>query len=240
MVILGLTGSIGMGKSTVAKMLRRLGIPLYDSDAEVHRLLGRGGRAVPAVGAAFAGVVKDGAVDRSALGARVFGRPEELEKLEAIVHPMVRAIEARFTRRMAARRAPLIVYDIPLLFETRGDARCDATLVVSAPRFLQEMRVLTRPGMTRDKLAGVLARQMSDLEKRRRADYVVPSGLGRALTLRRLRTIVSRLKRQRGVKWPPGRRGAARPTAGRVDGNTGSRPRYRNHRSRSGRGSSNR
>jgi dephospho-CoA kinase len=240
MVILGLTGSIGMGKSTAARMLRRLGIPLYDSDAEVHKLLGRGGQAVPLVEAAFPGVVKDGAVDRPALGARVFGRPQELKKLESIIHPMVRRVETRFVRRMAARRARLIVFDIPLLFETRGDLRCDASLVVSAPRFLQEARVLARAGMTREKLAGVLARQAPDIEKRRSADYVVPSGLGRALTLRRLRRVVSLLKKRRGVKWPPGRHGAARPTAGRADGVTRNRSRYRNHRPRSVGGTSDR
>jgi dephospho-CoA kinase len=233
MVILGLTGSIGMGKSTVAKMLRRLGVPLYDSDAEVHRLLGCGGRAVPLVGAAFAGAVRDGAVDRTALGARVFGRREELAKLESILHPMVRDVEARLTRRWAAQRVPLVVFDIPLLFETGSDARCDATLVVSAPRFLQELRVLARPGMTREKLAGVLARQMSDAEKRRRADFVVPSGLGRALTFRRLRRIVAQLKKRRGLKWPPGRHGGGRATATKIHGRQGNRPRYRNHRARS-------
>jgi dephospho-CoA kinase len=223
MVILGLTGSIGMGKSTAARILRRLGVPLYDSDAEVHRLLGPGGRAVALVGKAFPEVVVDGAVDRRALGERVFGRPGELARLEAIIHPMVREVERRFIRRMAARRAPLVVLDIPLLFETGGDARCDATVVVSAPRFLQTARVLARPGMTRGRLAGVLERQMPDAEKRRRADFVVPSGLGLALTRRRLRRIISLLKRRRGVKWPPGRPGAARP-ARRAHGGSRNRP----------------
>jgi dephospho-CoA kinase len=224
MVILGLTGSIGMGKSTAVRMLRRLGIPIYDSDAEIHRLLGRGGRAVPLVETAFPGVVVDRAVDRRALGERVFGRPDDLARLEAILHPMVREVERRFVRRMAARRAPLVVLDIPLLFETAGDARCDATVVVSAPRFLQAARVLARTGMTRDKLAGVLGRQMPDAEKRRRADFVVPSGLGQALTGRHLRRIVSLLKQRRGVKWPPGRRGAARRPPGKVHGSPRNRP----------------
>jgi dephospho-CoA kinase len=240
MVILGLTGSIGMGKSTTARMLRRLGVPLYDSDAEVHRLLGKGGRAVAPVGAAFPGVVKDGAVDRADLGARVFGRPAELKKLEGIIHPMVREIETRFVRRMAARRAPLVVFDIPLLFETRSDQRCDASLVVSAPGLIQRARVLARPGMTMERLAGILARQLPDGEKRRRADFVVLSGLGRALTLRRLRKVVSLLKKRRGVKWPPGRQGRARPTVGRSDGIQGNRPRYRDHGPRSVRGPSDR
>jgi dephospho-CoA kinase len=173
---------------------------------------------------AFPGVVVDQAVDRRALGERVFGRPDELARLEAILHPMVREVERRFVRRMAARRAPLVVLDIPLLFETAGDARCDATVVVSAPRFLQAARVLARTGMTRDKLAGVLGRQMPDAEKRRRADFVVPSGLGQALTGRHLRRIVSLLKQRRGVKWPPGRRGAARRPPGKVHGSPRNRP----------------
>jgi dephospho-CoA kinase len=195
MVILGLTGSIAMGKTTAAGMLRYLGLPVHDSDAAVHRLLGRGGRAVAPIAKAFPGTVKDGAVDRKALGERVFSDPEALKRLEAIVHPLVREVQTKFLKRAAARRREIVVLDVPLLFETGGDKLCDATIVVSAPAFLQRARVLARGGMTREKLDSVLARQMSDAEKRRRADFVVPSGLGRAVTLRRLKDIVTLIRR---------------------------------------------
>lgn len=191
MVILGLTGSIGMGKSTAAAMFRQMGIRVYDSDAAVHRLLGLDGYAVPEIDAAFPGVVKDGAVNRKALGEKVFGNADALKQLEAIVHPLVRRVQEDFIKHAAARREKIVVLDVPLLFETDGDEVCDAVIVVSAPRFLQQARVLARGGMTKEKLDAVLARQMSDLDKRRRADFVVPSGLGRAVTLRRLKEIVT-------------------------------------------------
>ncbi len=203
MIILGLTGSIGMGKSTAAGMFRDLRVPVHDSDAEVHRALAPGGRAVAPVEAAFPGVAVDGGVDRARLGERVFANPEALARLEAIIHPMVAEVRARFLARCAARRAALVVLDIPLLFETGNDRYCDATVVVSAPRFLQEARVLARPGMTRETMAGILARQMPDAEKRRRADFVVPSNQGRAVTLRRLKDIVKLLAKRKGGKWPP-------------------------------------
>ena len=203
MVILGLTGSIGMGKTTAATMFRSLGVPVYDSDAVVHGLLGPGGAAVAAVAEAFPGVVKKGVIDREALGARVFADQAALRALEAILHPLVRAGQNRFLRRAAARRDAVVVLDVPLLFETRDDINCDATVVVSAPRFIQESRVLSRPGMTRETLDGILGRQMPDAEKRRRADFVVASGLGRAVTLRRLKEIVLLMRNRRGAKWPP-------------------------------------
>ncbi len=203
MVILGLTGSIGMGKSTAAAMFRTLRVAVHDADAEVHRVLARGGRAVAAVEAAFAGVAVAGAIDRARLRERVFGDAEALARLEAIIHPMVAEARNRFLARHAARRAKLVVLDIPLLFETGNDRHCDATLVVSAPRFVQRARVLSRPGMTSETLAGILARQMPDAEKRRRADFVVPSNLGRGVTLRRLEDIVRLLAGRRGAKWPP-------------------------------------
>lgn len=203
MVILGLTGSIGMGKSTAAEMFRTLHVPVYDSDAEVHRVMAPAGRAVDAVEAAFPGVTVDGGIDRARLRDRVFGDAEALRRLEAILHPMVAEGRGRFLRYCAARRAALVVLDIPLLFETGNDRDCDATLVVSAPRFLQEARVLSRPGMTRETLANILGHQMPDAEKRRRADFVVPSNLGRGVTLRRLKEIVTLLSRRKGTKWPP-------------------------------------
>ena len=201
MLVLGLTGSIGMGKTTAAGMLRRLGLPLHDADAVVHRLLGRGGAAVAQIAIAFPGVVKEGAVDRKALGDRVFGDPAALARLEAILHPLVRAAARSFLRRQARRGKSLAVLDIPLLFETGGEVLCDAVVLVSAPARVQAARVLSRPGMTREKFAAIKAQQMSDAEKRRRADFVVPTGLGRRETLRRLTEIV-RLMRSRAPRKP--------------------------------------
>lgn len=207
MKVIGLTGSIGMGKSTAAAMFRRLGVPVHDSDAAVHRLLGRGGAAVRLVEEAFPGVVRNGAVDRAELGRRVFGNPAALRRLEAILHPLVRKAAARFVARARAQRRDLVVLDVPLLFETQGDRRCDVTVVVSAPAFVQRARVLARPGMTEARLAQVLAQQMPDAEKRARADFVVETGLGKRYTLGRIKKIVSILR-----------------------SNARSRPRHRNYR----------
>ncbi len=194
MIVVGLTGSIGMGKSTAAAVLRRAGIPVHDADAAVHVLFARDGAAVAPVEAAFPGVARDGAIDRRALGARVFGDPAALARLEAIVHPLVRARSRAFLRAAALRRAPLVVLDVPLLFEAGRAADCDAVIVVSAPPFLQAQRVLRRPGMTPARLRDILARQMPDREKRRRADFVVATGLGRRLSLRALLRAVRLLR----------------------------------------------
>lgn len=194
MKILGLTGSIGMGKSTAAALVRRLGVPVHDADATVHRLLARGGAAVAQIETAFPGVVREGAVDRQELGRRVFGQPAELRCLEAILHPLVRRAETAFLKRHRRYGTPLVVLDIPLLFETGGDRRCDAVAVVSCPAFLQAQRVLRRPGMTDARLAAIRAQQMSDQEKRRRADFVLPSGAGKAPVLRGLKRIVTVLR----------------------------------------------
>ncbi len=203
MRVLGLTGSIGMGKSTAAAALRREGVPVHDADAAVHRLLGRGGAAVAAVEAAFPGVTGDGAVDRQALGRCVFGDPAALARLEAIRHPLVQRATRRFLVRARRARRPLAALDIPLLFETGGDRRCDAVIVVSAPRFVQRARVLKRRGMTPDRLAGIEARQRPDAQKRRRADVVVPTGLDRRTALRALRQVLKlarrgKLRRRKG------------------------------------------
>lgn len=196
MITIGLTGSIGMGKSTAAAMLLRLGAPIFDADAEVHRLLGPGGEAVAAIEHEFPGVRDEtGGVSRPRLGAQVFGKPEALKRLEGILHPIVRAAEIRFVAHGRARRLPLIVLDIPLLFETRADVLCDAIIVVSAPRWLQRQRVLRRPGMTPARLASILAAQMPDSEKRRHADFVAETGLGRGVTLRRLAGTLRLLRR---------------------------------------------
>lgn len=203
MVILGLTGSIGMGKSTAAAMLEALGVPVYDSDAAVHRLIGPGGRAVAPIAAAFPGSDKDGAIDRAALGNRVFNDPEALRRLEQILHPMVAADRNRFLKACAAQRIRMVALDVPLLFETGGDRRCDATIVVSAADFIQAGRVLRRPGMTPERLREIRARQMTQAEKRRRADFVLQTGASHRLTLQRLAAIVRRMSERRGRCWPP-------------------------------------
>jgi len=202
MIVLGLTGSIGMGKSTAARALRRLGIPVHDSDAAVHRLMAKGGAAVAAIDAAFPGVVVDGAVDRKALGAKVFGNPTELRRLEKILHPMVRQVTRRFVQRARAQRRPLVVLDIPLLFETGGEKRCDAVMVVTAPRFLQRARVLARPNMSPQRLAQIEAQQMPDAEKRRRADIVVDTGLSYRAALVTLRRALQQLPGRRRRRMP--------------------------------------
>jgi dephospho-CoA kinase len=203
-IILGLTGSIGMGKSTAAAMLRRLGVPLYDADAEVHKLLARGGGAVAVVEAAFPGVRGEtGMIDRRRLGQRVFGKPAELRRLEKILHPMVRDVERRFVARARAQHEKLVVLDIPLLFETDRIDRIDGVIVVSAPARLQRERVLRRPGMSRERLAAILAAQYPDRQKRRRADFVVSTALSRAAAVRQLRGIVRRV---RSGEWRPSER----------------------------------
>ena len=211
MIILGLTGSIGMGKSTAAAMLQRLRVPLFDADRVVHRLLAPGGAAVERVSNAFPGVLTEtGGIDRALLARRVFADTAALHRLEQILHPMVAAAEKRFLRQAQARREPLVVLDVPLLFETRGERRCDYVFVVSAPALVQRQRVLRRPGMTEIRLAAIAEKQMPDREKRRRADFVVPTGLGRNLTLRRLRTIVRLFRCNRSRSAVGRRRVAAR------------------------------
>jgi dephospho-CoA kinase len=176
MFVLGLTGSIGMGKSTAARFFAEAGVPVHDADAAVHQLYE--GAAVPAIEAAFPGTTENGKVDRDKLGSRVFGDPAALARLEAIVHPLVRAAEATFLADAEAAGAEVAVVDIPLLFETGADARVDAVVVVSAPADVQRARVFERPGMTEDKLQAILTKQMPDVEKRRRADFVVDTSKG--------------------------------------------------------------
>jgi dephospho-CoA kinase len=200
LIIIGLTGSIGMGKSTAAAMLRRLGIPLFDADRAVHQLLAAGGAAVQPVSSTFCDVRSNsGGIDRTLLGQKVFADLHALHQLEQILHPMVRAEEKAFLDWARARREPLAVLDIPLLFETSSERRCDYVIVVSAPLIIQRQRVLRRPGMTEIRLSSILRKQTPDHEKRRRADFVVPTGLGRNVTLRRLRAIV-RLLRAEGLR----------------------------------------
>jgi dephospho-CoA kinase len=176
MFVLGLTGSIGMGKSTTARFFAEAGVPVHDADATVHRLYE--GEAVPAIEAAFPGTIVNGKVDRDNLGRRVLGDAAALKRLEAIVHPLVRAAEEMFLLTAQAAGAKVAVLDIPLLFETGGERRVDAVVVVTAPPDMQRTRAFERPGMTDDKLMAILAKQMPDSEKRRRADFVLDTSKG--------------------------------------------------------------
>ena len=195
MIVLGLTGSIGMGKSTVAAMFRRLGVPVFDADATVHALQAPGGAALGPIAAAFPGAVVNGVLDRTTLGTAVFANSERLQVLEAIVHPLVAAARARFLMRTRTR--PLVVLDIPLLFERGGAADCDLIAVVSAPADVQRARVLARPGMTLTTLDNILARQVPDADKRARADVVIPTGVSLITTRRALAKLVTTLTRAR-------------------------------------------
>ena len=201
-MILGLTGSIGMGKSTATRAFARHGAAIWDADAEVHRLMARRGAAVAAVTAAFPDARTEDAVDRRILGKLAFSDEAALRRLEAILHPMVRHAERRFLAVAERSRCRLAVLDIPLLFETGGETRCDATAVVSAPPFVQRARVLTRPGMTKSKYDAILARQMPDWEKCRRADFVIRTGLNKRASERASRRIVEILSARRGTRWP--------------------------------------
>jgi dephospho-CoA kinase len=176
MFILGLTGSLGMGKSTTARFFAEEGVPVHDADAVVHRLYD--GEAAAAIEAAFPGTTASGKVDRDKLAARVLGDSAALKRLEAIVHPLVQEAERRLLAEAEARGEKVAVLDIPLLFETGGEKRVDAVVVVSAPPDVQRLRALERPGMTGDKLDAILAKQMPDDEKRRRADFVVDTSRG--------------------------------------------------------------
>ncbi len=197
MIVLGLTGSIGMGKSTTAKMFADEGVPVHDSDETVHRLYA--GKAAPLVEAAFPGTVVGGCVDRMRLAEKVLGNAEALKRLEAIVHPLVRADADSFVARHRAAGAPLVVLDIPLLFETGGRERVDRVVVVTAPEVIQRERVLARPGMSEEKLASILARQVPDAEKRRQADFVIDTGGGFDATRRKVQKIVAELTGDKGV-----------------------------------------
>jgi len=176
MFILGLTGSIGMGKTTTARLFAEEGVPVHDSDAAVHAMYE--GEAVAAIEQAFPGTTAAGKVDRQKLGAKVVNDAEALKRLEAIVHPLVRQSETRFLESARARGESIVVLDIPLLYETGGEKRVDAVVVVTAPAEVQRKRVLERPGMTPDKFAGLLEKQVPDAQKRARADFIVDSGHG--------------------------------------------------------------
>jgi dephospho-CoA kinase len=199
MLIIGLTGSIGMGKSTAAKRFAALGVPVCDADALVHDLYRT--TAVAPIAAAFPGVTSDGAVDRAKLSAVLMADPSGFQRLEAIVHPLVVAAEREALHRAKANGAPMAVLEIPLLFETGGEKRCDVTVVVSAPAAHQRARVLARAGMTEAKLEGILARQIPDAEKRRRATFVVDTGGTHAETDAQIDKIVASLHGRTGTAF---------------------------------------
>lgn len=199
MFILGLTGSIGMGKSTTAKMFAEEGIPVHDSDAVVHRLYD--GEAVPAIETAFPGTTTDGKVDRNKLAAHLVAHPGDFKKLEALVHPLVRAAEQKFLAAAEQRGEKVVVLDIPLLYETAGEARCDAIVVVSAPAEMQRQRAFERDGMTDERFEAIIARQVPDAQKRERADFVVDSSQGFEHARSQVREIL-----QAVAKMPPKRR----------------------------------
>ena len=192
MLVLGLTGSIGMGKSTTARFFAQEGVPVHDADATVHTLYE--GEAVAPVEAAFPGSTANGKVDREKLSRQVLGKPEAMQRLEAIVHPLVRRAEQRFLAEAEKSGAAIAVLDIPLLFETRGEERCDAVVVVSAPEEMQRARAFERPGMTDEKFAALLAKQVPDSEKRARADFVVDTSQGFDSAHAQVRAILARAK----------------------------------------------
>jgi len=188
MVILGLTGSIGMGKTTVSRYFRSLGLPVYDADAEVHKLMAKGGRAVKAIEETFPDVARKGTINRVALGKQVFGDAEALRRLESILHPLVWQV---------------VVLDVPLLLEAEADKLCDAVVVVTAPPFVQKPRVMSRPGMTEERFQAIMEEQMPDAEKRMRADFIINTGRGKSDGLRQAKSIVKVTSSWRGHHWPP-------------------------------------
>lgn len=197
MIVLGLTGSIGMGKSTASRLLRQMGVPVHDADATVHRLLARGGGGVQPVAATFPQSYDraEQSIDRKKLGALVFGRHAARSVLENILHPLVHEDQHDFLEQCRHRHVPIAVLDIPLLFETGAENRVDYTICVSAPYAVQRARVLARPGMSDERFQAILASQMPDAEKRARADFVVSSAHGPAHTRRQLGWIVRYLRR---------------------------------------------
>jgi dephospho-CoA kinase len=193
MKMIGLTGSIGMGKSTAAMMFRQLGVPVFDADACVHDLQAVGGKALPIIEKAFPGTTSAYGLDRAKLGALVFGQPAQLRRLEQLIHPLVNQARQQWLAQQCRLRKKLVVLDVPLLFEKSGWKMCDYIVVVSAPYHVQAARVLARPGMTLEKFARILKTQMPDAQKRRRADAVLHTGLGKQVTRRAVRAVIKRL-----------------------------------------------
>jgi dephospho-CoA kinase len=207
MLLIGLTGSIGMGKSETAKMFARRGVPVYDADKAVHALYEPGGAAVAPIEAAFPGVVREGRIDRAELSKHVVGKPEALKRLEAIVHPLVARAQLDFLAKAEAEGAPVVVLDIPLLFETGGEKRVDVVVVVSAPADLQRTRVLARDGMTEEKFEAIRAKQVPDDVKRARADFVVVTDKGLEDAQAQVDKVLQALEGRAGRIWAQRRGG---------------------------------
>ena len=195
MIVLGVTGSIAMGKSTVSTMLSHLSNPIHDADKTVHELLSVNGKAYYEIAESFPGAIQVNGVDRTKLGEEVFGTPEQLKQLEDTLHPLVREARNKFVKQQSRYKSRLVILDVPLLYEIGGDKDCDKVLVVSAPYYIQRQRALARQGMTQTKFDDILKRQLPDHEKRRRADFIVPTGLGKAYTYRALQRLMLDLKR---------------------------------------------
>jgi dephospho-CoA kinase len=202
MIILGLTGSIGMGKSVAANTFRHFGIPVHDADLAVHDLMKPGGAAFDAIVAYYPPALDNNKINRKILGDFVFQNDDNLEGLENILHPMVRQKKNQFLGQAARRRCRSVVLDVPLLFETGGHKSCDGVVVVHAPDFVQRARVMRRPGMTAQKFTAIREKQMTSQEKCRRADFVVQTGIGRLESLRAIRNIIDQTKGWRGAYWP--------------------------------------
>ena len=201
MHVLGLTGSIGMGKSTVANAFRSSGIAVYDADSTVHELMSVGGAAVEEVGKVFPTAIKDGTVDRQALGEIVYDDRKALEQLECILHPLARDVQFKFLQVNANKREKLVVLDIPLLYEKHLDLFCDTVIVVTAPYFIQKQRVLGRPGMTKKRFYNILKQQMPNGEKKKRADFIIQTGLNKREALSKINRIITETRREGPFLW---------------------------------------
>jgi dephospho-CoA kinase len=205
MYLLGLTGSVGMGKTTAAEVFRRYGAAVYDADATVHQLMGSDGSASGLIKRAFPDVVKNNIIDRKALGLIVYNDEKALAELEAILHPLVQEVQAGFLRQCAKSKKKLVVLDIPLLFEKKIDRLVDTVAVVTAPKYIQELRVLRRPEMTLERFNQIVGHQCSDSEKRNRADFIIQTGLGRRYSLLCIHKIIKLTQKYHGLCWPPKR-----------------------------------
>ena len=194
MIILGLTGSIGMGKTTTAKMFADEGCPIFDADAAVHKLYQKGGKAVALIRAVFPDAIKDGAIDRAVLGQHMRADPLNLKVLESFIHPWVGEVRAAFLKKAQSDEADIVVFDVPLLFETGGDKAVDHTIVVTAPAEVQKERVMARPGMTKDLFETLLSRQMSDAEKRKRADFIISTAVSLSDTREQVQRLCRKLR----------------------------------------------
>ena len=207
MFILGLTGSVGMGKTTAARAFRQFGVAVYDADASVHQLIGPKGKAVALIKKVFPEAVKNNHVNRSVLGSIVYNDQSSLTCLETILHPLVQDMQLQFLRRCAISRNNLVVLDVPLLFENKINKICDAVVVVTAPEYIQKTRVLNRPGMSTKRFNQIRKNQFSDLQKRRRADFIIQTGLGRNHSLLCVCKVIGKVKNRRGNCWPKQRVG---------------------------------